>query len=84
MTAQYGISVLMEHSSALLLRLVACLVRHRIEIVSMTWVRPAHGALYELELLVRADADHVRRAVKQMGACVGVAEIDYRMRENDR
>ena len=84
MTAQYEISALMEHSSALLLRLMACLVRHRIEIVSVDWVKSLHGPLYELELLVRADADHVRRAVKQMGACVGVAEIDYRMTEDDR
>ena len=84
MTAQYGISALMEHSSALLLRLVACLVRHRIEIVSLDWAKSADGTLYELELLVRADADHVRRAVKQMGACVGVAEIDYRMEKDDR
>lgn len=83
MTAQYEISVLMEHSSALLLRLIACLVRHRIEIVSVDWVESGRAALYELDLLVRADADHVRRAVKQMGACVGVAGIEYRRNEGD-
>ena len=27
------------------------------------------------------DADHVRRAVKHMGACVGVVEIDYRIED---
>ena len=84
MSPQYEISALMENSSTLLLRLLACLVRHRIEIVSVTCVNPARSTLYELELLVRADADHVRRAVKQMGACVGVAEIDYRMEKDDR
>ena len=81
MTFQYGIAALTEHSSALLLRLIACLVRHRIEILSVDWVESGGGELYELDLLVRADADHVRRAVKQMGACVGVARIDYRRRE---
>ena len=65
----------MENSSTLLLRLLACLVRHRIEIVSVTCVNPARSALYELELLVRADADHVRRAVKQMGACVRALRV---------
>ena len=84
MSPQYEISALMENSSTLLLRLLACLVRHRIEIVSVTCSNFAHGTLYELELIVRADADHVRRAVKQMGACVGVAEIDYRMEKDDR
>ena len=84
MSPQYEISALMENSSTLLLRLLACLVRHRIEIVSVTCVNPARTKLYELDLIVRADADHVRRAVKQMGACVGVAEIDYRMEKDDR
>lgn len=82
MTSQYEISARTEHSGALLLRLIACLVRHRIEIVSVDWI-DAGRALFRLDLLVRADADHVRRAVKQMGACVGVAEIDYRMEEDD-
>ena len=82
MIAQYRVSALMEHSSALLLRLVACLVRHRIEIRSATWVEGARDGLHELELVVRSDADHVRRAVKQMGACVGVAKIDYRMKDD--
>ena len=82
MTAQYEISALAENSSALLLRLFACLVRHRIEIVGAQWGDSGRGALYELALVVRADADHVRRAVKQMGACVGVVEIDYRKEED--
>lgn len=82
MTARYTVSALTEHSSALLLRLIACLVRHRIEIEAVTWVDAAHGPLHELRLVVRSDADHVRRAVKQMGACVGVVEIDYRLRDD--
>ena len=83
MTSHYEISALAENSGALLLRLVACLVRHRIEIVGVDWIAAGTGALYRLDLLVRADDDHVRRAVKQMGACVGVAGIDYRMKEDD-
>lgn len=83
MIAQYRISALAENSSALLLRLFACLVRHRIEIVGIACANPVHSTVYELELNVRADADHVRRAVKQMGACVGVVRIDYRMEEDD-
>ncbi|MDE2877024.1 MAG: hypothetical protein OXU69_13590 [Gemmatimonadota bacterium] len=83
MTSQYEISALAENSSPLLLRLIACLVRHRIEIVSVDWIDGGRGTLFQLDLLVRADADHVRRAVKQMGACVGVAGIDYRMEEDD-
>ena len=75
-------SALTENSSALLLRLFACLVRHRIEIVGVACTKPAGSAVYEMELSVRADADHMRRAVKQMGACVGVVEIDYRMEED--
>lgn len=82
MTAQYTVSAQTEHSSALLLRLIACLVRHRIEIEAVTWVDAANGTLHELRLIVRSNADHVRRAVKQMGACVGVVGIDYRMMED--
>lgn len=82
MTARYTVSALTEHSSALLLRLIACLVRHRIEIEGITWADAAHATLHELRLVVLSDADHVRRAVKQMGACVGVVEIDYRMKED--
>lgn len=82
MTAQYRVSALTENSSALLLRLLACLVRHRIEIVRVACTNPAGTSVYELDLTVRADADHVRRAVRQMGACVGVVEIDYRMEED--
>ena len=81
MIAQYTVSVLAEHSSALLLRLIACLVRHRIEILSAAWGEAGRDSLHELELVVRSDADHVRRAVKQMGACVGVVETDCRMKE---
>ncbi|MCY4574489.1 MAG: hypothetical protein OXF01_17035 [Gemmatimonadetes bacterium] len=84
MIARYRLSALTENSSALLLRLFACLVRHRIEIVGIDCTNPADSAVYELELTVRADADHVRRAVKQIGAFVGVVEIDYRMEEDDR
>ena len=82
MTALYTVSAQTEHSSALLLRLMACMVRHRIEIEGITWVGSPRGALHELRLEVRSDADHVRRAVKQMGACVGVAKIDYGMKDD--
>ena len=73
----------MENSSALLLRFFACLVRHRIEILGIACTNPAGSPVYEMELSVRADADHVRRAVKQIGAFGGVVEIDYRMEEDD-
>ncbi len=83
MSARYRVSALAENSSTVLLRIVACLVRHRIEIASFACVNPAGSAVYEYEIVVRAPADHVRRAVKHIGALVGVVRIDYRMEEDD-
>ena len=81
MIYRYRVSALTENSGTLLLRLIAVLGRHRVEIVSLSCVNPAGSTVYEHELIVRAEADHVRRAVKHMGACVGVVRIDYRIED---
>ena len=79
---RYRVSAVTESSSTVMLRLVACLVRHRIEIASLVCANPAGSAVYEYEMVVLAPADHVRRAVKHIGALVGVVRIDYRMEED--
>ena len=83
MSARYKVSAVTENSSTVLLRIIACLVRHRIEIASLGCVNPAGSEVYEYEIVVRAPAEHVRRAVKHIGALVGVVGIDYRMEEDD-
>ncbi len=70
-----------ENVFPMLLRLIAVLGRHRVEIVSLSCINPAGSTVYEHELVVRAEADHIRRAVKHMGACVGVERIDYRIED---
>ncbi len=70
-----------ENVFPMLLRLIAVLGRHRVEIVRLSCINPAGSTVYKHELIVRAEADHVRRAVKHMGACVGVERIDYRIED---
>ena len=81
--ARYRVSALTENDNALILRFVACLGRHCIEIESFHCDSPPGGTALAHEVIVRTSADRIRRAVKQMGACVGVARVDYRRMEDD-
>ncbi|WP_419161301.1 hypothetical protein [Candidatus Palauibacter sp.] len=83
MITRYRVSALTEHDIASLLRLAACLGRHRIEIESFSLINPPGSTIYEHELIVRAQAERVRRAVKQIGAFVGVVSITCRVVESD-
>ena len=82
-TARYRVSALTARDNALLLRLIACLGRHCIEIESFSCETPPGAAAYELRFIVNAGADRMRRAAKQIGAAVGVARVDYRSVERD-
>ena len=82
-TTRYRVSALTEGDGVLLLRIIACLGRHRIEIESFRCHNPPSAATFEYDLIVRTRADRIRRAVKQIGACVGVASVDWRVVEDD-
>ena len=82
-TSRYRVSALTEKDGVLLLRVIACLGRHCIEIESFRCHNPPGAATFEHELTVRTRADRIRRAVKQIGACVGVASVDWRIVEDD-
>lgn len=64
-----------------LLRLVATLGRHRLQVESFTTTVDGSGAgapaLYRHTVVVRAAPDRVRRAVKQLESALGVLEADY-------
>ncbi len=77
MDPQFTVSVLTENDSASLLRLAACLGRHRVKIESFTSTNGDASRLYQHTVVVRASPDRVRRAVKQIGAAVGVLEVNY-------
>ncbi len=77
-TARYRVSALTDQDSALLLRVIACLGRHCIEIESFRCETPEGAAAFEHEFIVRTGADRMRRAAKQIGASVGVVRVDYR------
>lgn len=74
---RYRMTVLTERDTIVLMRLVACLVRHRIDIRTLTCNSVVNGSLYLSELDVRGQADRVRRAAKHIGALVGVVRLDY-------
>ena len=80
---RYRVSARTDRDNALLLRLLACLGRHCIEIESFRCETPPAAAAWEHEITVRTDADRMRRAAKQIGAAVGVARVDYRSVEDD-
>lgn len=82
-TARYRVSALTDRDNALLLRVLACLGRHCIEIQSFRCETPAGAATYEHEFIVRTEEDRIRRAAKQIGASVGVARVDYRSVDDD-
>ncbi len=81
-TGRYRVSALTDRDGALLLRVIACLGRHCIEIESFRCETPSGTAAFEHEFIVRAGADRIRRAAKQIGASVGVERVDYCSIEN--
>ena len=80
---RYRVSALTDQDSALLLRVIACLGRHCIEIESFRCETPAGAAAFEHEFIVRTEEDRMRRAAKQIGASVGVVRVDYSSVEHD-
>ena len=81
--ARYRVSALTDRDGALLLRTIACLGRHCIEIESFRCeTRPADTA-FEHEFIVRTMEDRMRRAAMQIRATVGVARVDYCSVEDD-
>ena len=82
-TARYRVSALTDRDSALLLRVIACLGRHCIEIERFRCEALPGAAAFEHELVVRTEKDRMRRAAKQIRATVGVARVDYCVVEDD-
>ena len=79
--AQYTVTALTESSNSSLLRLIAVLGRHRIEIERLTCSSRRSSGTYKHVLTVRSPPESIRRAVKQIGGCVGVLGICYRLLE---
>ncbi len=77
MDPQFTVSARTENDSSSLLRLAACLGRHRIKIESFTCTNGEASNVYQHSIAVRAAPDRIRRAVKQIGALVGVIEVSY-------
>ncbi len=77
MDPQFTVSARTENDSSYLLRLAACLGRHRIKIESFTCTNSEASNVYQHSIAVRAAPDRIRRAVKQIGALVGVLEVSY-------
>ncbi len=75
MDPQFTVSALTENDSGSLLRLAACLGRHRVKIESFTCTNGDTSRQYQHTVIVRATSDRVRRAVKQIGAAIGVLEV---------
>jgi acetolactate synthase-1/3 small subunit len=77
MDSQFVVSALTEKEVSSLLRVTACLGRHNVEIDSLCCTNGRGDDVYQHTLVVNATPDRVRRAVKQIGACVGVLEVHY-------
>ena len=77
MDPKYTLSVVTENETSALLRLATCLARHRVEIESFTCAAGDQSDLYRHTVVVRAHPDRIRRAIKQIGACVGVLSVHY-------
>ncbi len=79
--AQYTVTALSENDNSSLLRLIAAMGRHRIEIERYTCSSRRSSGTYKHVLTVRARPESIRRAVKRIGGCVGVFGICYRRLE---
>jgi acetolactate synthase-1/3 small subunit len=73
---QFTLSIVTGPEANDLVRLTMVVARHRIGIVSMTSIADESARASRHILLVRAAPDRVRRAMKQIGAAVGVLSAD--------
>jgi acetolactate synthase-1/3 small subunit len=76
-TALFTLSIVTENESGSLIRLAMTLARHRMQIQSLTSTSDEIGGTSRHIVLARARPDRVRRAMKQISACVGVLVADY-------
>ena len=74
---QFTISMLTEKEASALLRVVATLGRHRLQIESFASTTVGTAELYRHTVVVRATPDRVRRVMKQLSSALGVVEADY-------
>ena len=81
MESRFSVSALTENDTNSLLRVTSCLSRHQLKIESFSCTNVESTDVYQHTWIVRATADRVRRAVKQIGACIGVLEVMYRRDE---
>lgn len=77
MDPQFTISVLTENETSALIRLTACLGRHRVHIESLTMTESEVSGVYQYTIVVRAEPERIRRAMKQIGAALGVFRANY-------
>ena len=77
MDPQFTISILTVNETSALLRLTACLSRHRVHIESLTMTQGEVSDVYRHTIVVRADPECVRRTVKQIESGVGVLRAEY-------
>ena len=75
---RYRMSARTDRDSTLLLRILACLGRHCIEIESVRSEATPGRDAFEHAFVLRTEAERIRRAAKQIGASVGVERVDYR------
>ena len=73
----YTLSIVTENESSALVRLTMTLARHRLRVESLTSTCDESGGICRHIVSVQAVPDRVRRAMKQISACVGVLVADY-------
>ena len=78
MDPQFSVSALTENDIGSFLRVAACFGRHRVVIESFSCTNGEESGVYRHSLVVRATPDRIRRAIKQIGASVGVLAASYR------
>lgn len=76
MDPQFTISMLTEKEVSALLRIVATLGRHRLQIESFASTTVGEAGLYRHTVVVRAKPDRVRRVMKQLSSALGVLEAE--------
>lgn len=73
----FTLSIVTENEASTLVRLTTTMARHRIRIESLTSTCDDAARISRHVVLVRAVPDRVRRAMKQVSACVGVLVANY-------
>lgn len=77
MISRFTISMVTEPETNALLRIVSTLGRHRLEIESLASTLAARRDSYRHTVVVRAEAERVRRAMKQLDSALGVLEATW-------